>query len=79
VADVAAFLDLLVDAEVLERAQRRSGDGDAGPVHPPQRVDVDDVHVDSGAAQRDGRRHATDAGADDEHSHGATRSIDSIT
>jgi hypothetical protein len=54
------------DAEPLHHPQRRPGDGDPRAIDLPVRVDVDEVDLDTGFPEPDGRRHAGYAAADDQ-------------
>ena len=53
----------LEDAEHLEGAQRRGGDGDAGARHLPARVLLGEIDLEAEPTQHDGARHPGDAAA----------------
>jgi hypothetical protein len=67
VCDVALLPHRIKNAEALHGTQRRSGNGDSGPINSPLRVALAEIDGNSRLAQRDCRGHAGDAAADDEN------------
>ena len=65
--DKAVFADGGKQAECVERAQRKAGDGDACTVHPPFRIRIDQRDGDAYFGKRKCGSHAADPTADNQH------------
>ena len=67
IGDRAHSLDVIEQAQPLQRAQRRPGDRHARPVNPPFGIKIDEFDRDSGLRKLHRSRHPAYAAADDQN------------